>query len=66
MLEVSKACLNSPADWKRSAGLTAMAISMALLSLRDTFGARLRRGVSLILSIARARPSSGITPESEA
>ena len=65
-LELSRATLKSSADWKRSLGSTSMAFSIAAARWRETSGFLFRRGVSWALSIARARPSSGMTPVSAA
>ncbi len=54
--------LNSSAVWKRSAGSIPMALSIVAANRRETLLLRLRKGVSWVLSIARANPSSGIIP----
>ena len=64
--EPSKAFLNSSADWKRSAGSTAIARSIALARRREILLLRLRSGVKCAFSMARAKPSSGITPHRDA
>ena len=56
--------MNSSADWKRFSGRMAIAFSIAAASLREMCGLRLRTGVSSTLSMARASPSSGMTPVS--